>query len=452
MPLIRKGNGAIQPITQENNQSVMQGLESLLKPLASFSSLARGVPNIEELPKGASYLGVGALEGLASVLGLPGSIHNFISPSTSFLPTSSTLVNNVGEILSKIIPKDYREPSDLRGHIVKSIGSGIPLGGALIAKGAPVAQTVARTIGSGIGAGLGESVGGPFGALIGSLGGSFAGNKALKWIINAPKTGVDPQTLQSIAEQAEERLYSAEKELGKDINVKYPRYKESLNAIKSKIEDTTALDTGEKKELIEKIDRYLSDYKIDRLNASQLAERSKELNRIKTWNNGKEYNKFIDWTKKVLKETENAIGNKHPEWKKTLEEARDVHKALNFNDYFNDLLSSNKSLGKILTNPLAKLIMSGGAFGTFMPFGGLLKYGAGALAGLGIEKGSQLYGFLKYPSTYPLLEKAFKYSLERNIPALGAILTKLNNKADTFQEESRYNFGGRLIRKGSKSS
>lgn len=489
---IRKGNNMvkiIRKVSPKPESNTSSYINTALKLASAFSpsgpSFEDNQPfqsSFHDPVRGLSQLGQGALEGGASLLGLPGSLYNlgragvggiaslFGSenplPENNAVPTSSDLQGGVSNILKQLIPESHFKPQGFREEFARELGSLLPSAAATIGSGGAAAPALARTAGAALGGTVGDKISGPIGGLVGNIAGGIAGKKGLDlfnskegvldWFTGGLKKGVDPRTLQGIAQEAEKELFEKEKLLGSKINAPVPRYKSELEKIKKSVEDNRVLPKTEQKDLLGIINKFLSDIKGgDEINASTLSEGNRQINSIFGKGKEKTYQNTIKWLQKTVKgglEEVSKTGKDAKEWHNTLNKANNVTQALHYNDYLKDM-ASNSKLGGLVTSPLARSILGlagggylGGALGSGI--GAAVSYFGGKVLGKGIEKGSQIAGFLKYPGARSLLADAFKYTIDRNVPALAKAWKAINTKAGAYEKKHPEIKPLKIIRKG----
>lgn len=250
----------------------------------------------------------------------------------------------------------------------------------------------------------------------------------------------DPESLIGLAKTAEKKHWTSSEKLGNKINKKVPEYKKGLEKIRTHIEDTTSLKEAQKSELLSKIDKYVGDVPFDIVNAGKLTSRIKEINSVIGEKAPKVYKTFLERIQSDMFKTAEKIGKKNKRWFKDWSKAREITQALHYQSAVGDLIDEYPKLAKVLSNPLAKSLITGstGAL-TGGAIGGLpgVVVGAGlASAGTAaIKKAEQIAGFLKKESTHSLLRHAFKNTAKRNVPEIAKSWLRVNKEAEKYQEE-----------------
>lgn len=435
MPLIRKGGKNIESGTA-NIATRLTG--ALTSGLDLPSNLVESINNTT----GADIL--------KTLLGNAAPAADLINAASSYLggPTTKNPVKS-RDILKSATgsTEEQLQPQGFGEKIAHNIVEGIPLTAATIASGGAAIPAAISNVGSGIGSAAGENLGGTPGAIAGALAGGIGANRLYDWLSGAAKAGTSPQTLKTIAKEAETTFYNAEKELGKDIKVSSVPYKDNLNRIEKEIARSKALNDTERKSLLKVADLMKEDLRDIDTNASFLVQADKDLNKLYKTLKSPGTDGFINSLKA---EVENAAKNisttseKANQWYNAWHNAKDTHKALNYRTYMGDIYDKYPKVLKTLTSPLAKSLLGVGALG----LGGIPGIFLGGL-GYGLTKGAgkaaEIYGFLKYPRAQELLKQAFEYSFQRNIPALTRTYQKINNVARQYERETSK--GGRLIRR-----
>ena len=233
-----------------------------------------------------------------------------------------------------------------------------------------------------------------------------------------------------------------------------------METIEKQIHSTTALTPSDKTELLAKTEAFISDINGGGyVNAAKMAQRDKEINAVYKAGKGSEYKHLIKEMKDTINDYAEKFGTWGPakKWYESWQSAKEVTKALKYNTAIGDLIEDSPKLTKIITNPLVKGLLGGGALGSGLgyltPWGPVVNRAIGAGAGgLAASKAAQVWGFWRQPRARYLLGEAAKYSGQRNIPALGNTLKQLNRSADMYEKKNPAKKPVKIIKKGSNPS
>jgi hypothetical protein len=378
-----------------------------------------------------------------AVVGLPGNIENLginvgkaISGNKEevrpILPTSQELERKrIGKYTQEgDYDEEYFKPQNVGEEILDLTASSLPI--ALGLGSGSVGQIIGRDLAASTVMKGAEKAGfeDPISQTIAGIAGGSGFNKAFGKFF---KEGGNIATLASKAQEAQKKLYDTERQLGKSINVPARSYQNKLIGLSDKIRKTAELEKGEKTELLDKIKTFLSDTTKDKVNASQLFDRKKELNALWPKPHSKVYGKYLGQLQKNLFEELDSIGAHHPEWAKAWKTGDRITSALNYKSSLREIIESYPLAEKAIKSPIAASVIG-------LLTGGPIKAAKGFALGTAgypaILKSERVVAFLKAPETREILGEVINESLDRNIPAFTKALHKLDKEADSFDTKN----------------
>lgn len=387
---------------------------------------------------------------------------NIVNPVTAAVGSVPSLVQGLGEEFKEYLPSHRGGRPDITEEIIQGVPGTIPKLRESAASALGVTpeslqpqgffeKTIDKTAQAlpfiyGLGGSLGtldlaSSAGmaaadeaglGP----LGEIAGGILGPVALRKIQSMRGKPSSIPHLEELANKAKENFYEKEAKLGSKINVPSKKYVEGLNKIASKVEDNTALSLSEKTEIMNKLDQFRNDAAFGTINAAKLVQREKELNALYPSIQGPKdriYREFIGQTRNHIENFGKEIGNKHPDWLHSWQNAKDIVKAQNYQSGLSQLIDEYPTISKAISNPLVKGLLGIGA-GSYL--GGPVGAGVAVGGSLGFKKAERLYAYYKRPIGQKLLKEAFKNIYDRNVPALERTLVKLNKDVEKFEEEN----------------
>lgn len=404
---------------------------------------------------GLSRIPVGLVGKGVESLGLPGDVLNDLlglfgsaaqeqiaqahpearkQPYKSPLPTSEQIRTGIVEPAAEALGlKEHLKPQNIVEEAAQKTAKNLPLmgltGGITAAKtavdfGGSLASTAAQR------AGLGS---------LAQIGADFLGQKAAtKGLNKLIKTGIPvAEGLSSLAQNAKEKAYTAEKELGAKVRLPAQRWEKVVDKLKDEISIDTRLSDVERNKLMRDADLYLSDIRMGDISGANATRRRAELNEIIRDTHGKAKDYYAAM-RKPLKELIDTEGPKHGQWYKELKKGDAIHAALNYPNTFGQFVEDFPKVRSALKNPLAYSLGAVGPALLFTrdPFSLLgIAVGTGTLASAG-KKGIELFGFLNY-GTEPLkiAAQAGFDAIKGNTSKAFAGYNKLNRLADKYEQE-----------------
>lgn len=390
-------------------------------------------------------IGQGALETLAAVAGIPGTIQQYtgINPLHPGLPIQSPTSEQLTGLARQIT--GYEAPEKGSGtSFGYNIGAGLPGAAAALATGGLSAapMILGSTLGGASGSTIGEKIFGPIGGLIGGLAGSFGTNKGINAVMR--KFGINPGDLLGSAQRAQELAYDTEKELGKNISGSSKRWDTNLEKYQDKIRQHSGIAREAKKELIAKAQESRQIAQGNKINGLNVAEKKREIGelyRLPMFKDPKN-KKHLDNLIGVIMSEGDELGKTNAAWRTAWQEGDDITKILKYGENLQNLAQENPGLvpqlKAIMSNKLVKAIgygsgLAGGAYAGLFP---LAAAGVGGIEGIrqGINHGKYFGQFLKYPSTTKLLQDAAKQTANRQMPQLLRTYSQLNANAEKYSK------------------
>lgn len=340
------------------------------------------------------------------------------------------------EVTQPIFGNELLKPTNPFERGLRSFGRSVPI--ALATSGASIPVTLGRTAAGTLFQQGAEELGLP--APVQFFAG-IAGEKGFDKVLSrAFKQGVPKQTLAKLADDAKKEFYNKEQQLGSKIKLQAEPFKKGLTDIEAQVAKDTRLSEIERKQLLRDIDQYRSDFVQEKIPASALSTRRKELNYNIANSEGPAKNYYEALAIPARSVIENE-GKSHAQWYKDLKAGDAIHEAQNFKNTFIQGLTDYPKIQKVLTNPLAYGAATFGPslFWTRDPLTSL-GYATGVTAGAyavgkPISKGLDLWGFIREGQPRELLFKASQEMIDRNYPAALRTYAKLNSKADEFQKK-----------------
>lgn len=418
------------PIAPQKNEAEEQSL--LQRAVSQVARpAARALESVRSLPRFASdvltYLPNKAIEkvtGYKDVLGLPPEGE----PQIGNFPSAQRARNESTEFLEKHLGKGANTATYKAEKLIDAVAGTLPI--AWLTGGASSLPSAAASAARGNVASQGaESLGfGPLGQFVADLGGSFG--------YNLIKEGATPGKIRKLGEKKSKDLYNEARKIGPKVNV-YADAKTARPSIQKEIQFLEGKSSGIEKDKIKSLLSELHD--TDSLlnkpgvTALNVWDKAKHLNSLRKKTQDKDIQNLYDRVVGSLKgDVLNGEAATREGFSKVFNPAEDLHTAIKARSALGQILEDQTDLRNILSNPIAKLGVTGASLFKFGP----KKTALAIPATYGARYLTRAYDFFRTPIAQELGKKIAGQAIEKNIPALTQSLTRLNKAADEYLEKN----------------